>query len=67
MKKRHKHHHDWGGKKDDRMKYETGHPMNFVMGGENYANAPLWKLCEVCGIEFMGEDSLAEHVKARHG
>jgi hypothetical protein len=66
VRKRHKHHHDWGGKKDDRMRYEKPSTMHFT-AGEAYAQSDIWRSCGACGRTLMGEDSLAEHVKAAHG
>ena len=60
MKKKHKHHHDWGHLKDTRMRYEKPHTMHFS-AGESYANASIWQKCGVCGREYMGMDLLEKH------
>ena len=60
MKKKHKHHHDWSHLKDTRLRYEKPNTMHFS-AGEAYANAEIWKTCEFCGKEFMGNDLLQKH------
>lgn len=65
--KRHKHHHDWGNRNDNSMRYERAGTMHFGTGSEAYQGASIWKTCQTCGREFMGEDSLRQHTKESHG
>jgi hypothetical protein len=56
VKKKHKHHHDWGGKKDDRMPYEKGGTMTFVAGSEAYRDG--WD--RIFGRQEKSDDSRSD-------
>lgn len=45
-----------------RMRYEQSHPWHFTFEpSDAYSNAPIWQRCD-CGREFMGADSLTQHI-----